>query len=195
MVPEDLRRFVQSGDPPAVIAFGSVASPDLHRILAETVCGIRQAGKRAVIVTGWGKHKQESDSDVLVVPSAPYAWLFKHAAVVIHAGGSGTVAEISRAGVPSIPVPFAAEQRFWSQRLWKLGTAVRPIRPQTLNRQSVLSALQEIAAEPRMRERAARLADKIARETGAQAAAEFLSSRVLTKAREIVDEVAEVADR
>jgi sterol 3beta-glucosyltransferase len=174
-IPNDLRMFVEAGSPPVVIAFGSVASADLPRILDETVAGIRETGRRVVLVTGWGTHTIESSTDLLVIPSAPYAWLMARAEAVVHAGGSGTVAEISRAGAPSVPVPFAAEQRFWAYRLWKLGVSVRPVQPTGLDRATIASALQQISTEPCIRQRAVELARQIRKDGGAASAVEFLA--------------------
>jgi sterol 3beta-glucosyltransferase len=177
-IPNELRTFIEAGAPPVVIAFGSVASPDLPRILEEIVAGVRKAGLRAVLVSGWGTHTIQSSRDLLVLPSAPYAWLLQRAEAVIHAGGSRTVAEISRAGVPSVPVPFAAEQRFWAQRLWKSGVAVRPIAPGDLDRARIVSALLEIATDAHIRERAGELARQVSRDGGAADAVEFLAGSV-----------------
>jgi UDP:flavonoid glycosyltransferase YjiC (YdhE family) len=43
--------------------------------------------------------------------------------VIIHHGGSGTTHSAARAGVPSIALPFAADQFFWARRLQQLGIA------------------------------------------------------------------------
>lgn len=177
-VGNELRNFVESGDKPIVIAFGSVASPLMPQILAEIVSSIKQLRSKAVIVAGWGEHSLQSAEDVLIVPSAPYGWLFRRAAIVVHAGGSGTVAEVARAGVPSIPVPFAAEQRFWSYRLWKMGVAAKPIPHTEVNHGTVLAALEQINTQSEMGELAVKLAQRVAKEGGTRATVEFLSRRI-----------------
>lgn len=173
-----LKRFVESGKKPVVIAFGSVASSEMPRILEQTVAAIRSLGERAVVVTGWGDHSLGSTGEVLVTPSVSYEWLFPRALAVIHAGGSGTVAEVTRAGVPSIPVPFAAEQKFWSYRLWRLGVAAKPIHHTEVNQQSVQTALLDIQTRDELKVRAGELADKLKRDRGTAAVVEFLSRRL-----------------
>jgi UDP:flavonoid glycosyltransferase YjiC (YdhE family) len=177
-VSPELKRFVQSGEKPVVVAFGSVASPEMPHVLEETVSAIKQLGGRVVVVTGWGEHSLDSTENVFVTPSVPYGWLFPRASVVIHAGGSGTVAEVAKAGIPSIPVPFAAEQKFWSHRLWKLGVATKPIRHSYVSKQTIMAALEEIKTRDEMRIHAAELARKIELERGTEAAVEFLSNRI-----------------
>lgn len=180
----DLKAFVEGGEQPVVVGFGSVASEEMSRIIDQTVRGIRRAGRRAVVVSGWGEHSLDTGDDIFVTASAPYAWLFPRAWAVIHAGGSGTAAESTRAGVPSVPVPFAAEQKFWSHRLWQLGVGTRPLRPAEVNEMSVAGALAEIAENPGMRVRAAELAGKVSQDGGTEAAVEFLSKWVWGEQRE-----------
>jgi UDP:flavonoid glycosyltransferase YjiC (YdhE family) len=58
-----------------------------------------------------------------VVGDVPHDWLFPRTAVVVHHGGSGTTHSAARAGVPSVVLPFAADQFFWARQLHRLGVA------------------------------------------------------------------------
>jgi len=48
---------------------------------------------------------------------------FQKMAAVVHHGGASTTAASLRAGVPSIIVPFFADQPAWGQRLADLGVS------------------------------------------------------------------------
>ncbi|HVH87730.1 MAG TPA: nucleotide disphospho-sugar-binding domain-containing protein, partial [Terriglobales bacterium] len=49
--------------------------------------------------------------------------LFPRTSLVIHHGGSGTTHSAARAGVPSVVLPFAADQFFWAEQLRQRGIA------------------------------------------------------------------------
>ena len=82
-----------------------------------------------------------------------------------HHGGSGTTHAAARAGVPSVVVPFAADQFFWAERLHRIGIA-----PQRLAYRDVTSArLRERLAQAGttvMRQRALEIRRSMADERG-----------------------------
>jgi UDP:flavonoid glycosyltransferase YjiC (YdhE family) len=47
---------------------------------------------------------------VFVAEALPHDWLFPRTAAAVHHGGAGTTAAALRAGVPSVVVPFMADQ-------------------------------------------------------------------------------------
>jgi sterol 3beta-glucosyltransferase len=47
--------------------------------------------------------------------------------VVVHHGGAGTTHSATRAGKPSVMVPFAGDQFFWADRLHRLGIAAAAV--------------------------------------------------------------------
>jgi hypothetical protein len=52
-----------------------------------------------------------------IIGDTPHDWLFPRTSLVIHHGGSGTTHSAARAGVPSVVLPFAADQFFWAEQL------------------------------------------------------------------------------
>ena len=57
----------------------------------------------------------------------PHQKVFEHCAAVVHHGGAGTSHAATRAGCPSIVVPFMDEQLFWAKQLQALGLAGKPL--------------------------------------------------------------------
>jgi sterol 3beta-glucosyltransferase len=45
----------------------------------------------------------------------------------VHHGGAGTVHAVLRAGIPSVVVPFLADQPFWGRHLHRRGLAAPPV--------------------------------------------------------------------
>lgn len=126
--PERLARFLDDGDPPVYVGFGSSAGGDPGTLTATVLEAVRLTGRRAVLSTGWGALRPEGEPDgVLVIEEAPHEWLFPRVAVAVHHGGIGTVAAALRAGVPQVVRPFLGDQPFWADRLHRLGVAPAPV--------------------------------------------------------------------
>ena len=99
---------------------------DPKRMTASVIAGIRKAGSRAVVASGWGGLVPEDalgDPNIYLLQQAPHDWLFLRMAAAVHHGGAGTTAAALRAGIPSLILPFITGQAFWSVQLEKLGVA------------------------------------------------------------------------
>jgi UDP:flavonoid glycosyltransferase YjiC (YdhE family) len=132
---------------------------------------VRDAGVRAVLLTGWGALDGSTVSDdILAVPSAPHDWLFRRVAAVVHHGGAGTTGAGLRAGVPNVVVPFGVDQPFWGSRVHALGVGPDPLPRRTLTRQGLAAALRQAVSDQSMREAAARFGEAIRGEDGVGAA-------------------------
>jgi UDP:flavonoid glycosyltransferase YjiC (YdhE family) len=89
--------------------------------------------------------------------------------LVIHHGGSGTTHSAARAGVPSVVLPFAADQFFWAEQLRQRGIApatgsVHNVTAATLSRAILVARTAE------MREQASAVGAKMRAEDGPGAA-------------------------
>jgi UDP:flavonoid glycosyltransferase YjiC (YdhE family) len=105
--------------------------------------------------------------------------LFPRAACVVHHGGAGTTHAACAAGVPSVVVPHVGDQRYWADRLHRLGVAPEPQLVGRLDPGRLADAALTAATDPAMRAAAATLAGRIAREDGLEAAVRLLE-RVAT---------------
>jgi len=93
---------------------------------------------------------------------------------VVHHGGAGTLAATLRAGVPSIVVPFVADQPFWAQQVYKLGVAPKPIKKSALNEKCLSYALQIAINDKTLRKKARELAHLIRGEDGIATAIDII---------------------
>jgi sterol 3beta-glucosyltransferase len=109
-----------------------------------------------------------------MVDSVPFSWLFPRVGAVVHHGGAGTTAFSLRAGVPSIVVPFFADQPFWGHLVVKLGVGPKPIPRKKLTAERLAKAIDMAIADQRMRQCAVDLGSKIQAEDGVQLAVEVI---------------------
>jgi len=156
------------------ICFGSVMDERVLPVARQVVEAARELGLRIVVVGGWGIEKLEASPDVFFTPFVPYSWLFARVQAVVHAAGCGTSAEVLRAGVPCVTVPFAGEQKFWAHRLWQSGASARPLDWKTVSKDAVLKALIAVRENQAMRQTAASLGAQLQAENGVQRTIDLL---------------------
>jgi sterol 3beta-glucosyltransferase len=168
--PPELESFLATDRPVVSIGFGSMASEDPTR-LAELVTGAaRDAGVRAVLLSGWGGIAGGRGEDVFATGALPHDWLFPRMHAVVHHGGAGTTGAGLRAGVPNVVVPFTMDQPFWASRVAALGAGPSPIPRKRLTRTALTAALRAAIDDAAMRNRAAQLGTAIRAEDGVAAA-------------------------
>ena len=178
--PSALEAFLAAGEPPVYVGFGSMAGFDRQGLLAEVIAAV--AGRRAVFYPGWsGVEPASLPRNFFVVGETPHSWLFPRMSVVMHHGGSGTTHSAARAGVPSVVVPFAADQFFWADRLRRLGVAAEPVGAGRA-RAAALARGIAFAESPSARSSAAALGERMATEHGVETALSIIE-RLMSKPR------------
>ncbi|MEV7213435.1 glycosyltransferase [Kitasatospora cineracea] len=165
-LPPEVEDFLRAGPPPVFVGFGSMAGGDGERLGALAAEALRRAGVRGVVQAGWAGLAVDGD-DVLTVGEVPHARLFPRMAAAVHHAGAGTSAAALRAGVPSVPVPVAADQPFWAARLARLGAATGPVPFKELTAERLAEEIRRAVREPAFRARAEAAAGVLGREDGA----------------------------
>lgn len=172
--PADLARFLESGPAPVYIGFGSMPSRDAGRTAREAVEGLRQAGLRGVLATGWGGLDAASKGpDMHVIDSAPHGWLFPRCAAIVHHGGAGTTHQALRSGRPSVVCPVFGDQPFWARQVSEAGAGARPLAMKRFSAARLADRLARALA-PATLERARELGRLVRAEAGAERAADVL---------------------
>jgi UDP:flavonoid glycosyltransferase YjiC (YdhE family) len=136
-----LRRFLDDGDPPVFIGFGSMCSPGLGAVVERAVARL---GRRVVVQAGTAG-LSVTGRDILVVGAEPHAELFPRVAVAVHHAGAGTTAAALRAGVPAVCVPVTADQPFWAARVSALGAGPPPLPARRLTPDRLVAAVHAAA--------------------------------------------------
>lgn len=165
--PPALTTFLENGPPPIYVGFGSMGSRKPEETAALVLQAVEQTGQRAILLSGWGGlQAKNAPENIFLVDSIPHAWLFPRMAAVVHHGGAGTTAAGLTAGVPSIVIPFFADQPFWGQRVASLGAGPVPIPRKELSVERLTGAIRQAVGSAEMRQAAARLGEKIRAEDG-----------------------------
>ena len=168
--PEDVRNFLDAGEPPVVVTFGSMPSIDPEELVTMVLAALRLSGRRAFLVTGWGGLKPGNlPSPIFACSEIPHRWLFPKAAAVVHHGGAGTTAASLAAGRPTIVMPVFGDQAFWGRRVATLGAGPLPMPLRTLQAEDLARAIDQATAGS-MPERAQMIGHRISAEDGGQAA-------------------------
>ncbi len=174
--PANLVDFLQAGSPPVFIGFGSMSTRNPEAFTRTLVQALAQTGQRAILLTGWGGLGAiDLPETIFKLDAAPFTWLFPRMAAVVHHGGAGTTSAGLRAGVPSIIVPFFADQPFWGRRVADLGVGPAPIPRRQLTADRLAQAIQTAVTDQAMRQRAAELGAKIRSEDGIARAVEVIA--------------------
>jgi sterol 3beta-glucosyltransferase len=140
-----LAAFLAAGETPVYVGFGSIAGFDRNPLLVAVLSALD--GRRALLHGSSGFGEGHLPGHVHRIGHVPHAWLFP------------------RVGVPSVVMPFAADQFFWAERLHRIriapeGLAYRDVTPSRL-RERLAKARERV-----MRERALEVGRAIAAERG-----------------------------
>ncbi len=171
-LPTELQAFLDAGEPPVYVGFGSMAmriSVDLGRVVIEAT---RAQGRRVVLGRGWADLASIDDlDDCLVVGDVNHQALFPRVSAVVHHGGAGTTTTAALAGTPQVIVPQIVDQPHWARRVVELGIGAAHDGPVPTS--ASLAASLGTALAPETRERAAVVATQV-RTDGAMVAARRL---------------------
>ena len=119
-LPAELETFLDAGEPPVYVGFGSMRAPD--DVARVAIDAIRAQGRRAVLARGWADLTPIDDrDDWIAVGDVNQQALFPRVGAVVHHGGAGTTSTAARAGVPQVVVPQMADQPYWASRVADLG--------------------------------------------------------------------------
>ncbi|HET7581660.1 MAG TPA: glycosyltransferase, partial [Candidatus Limnocylindria bacterium] len=170
-LPGEVEAFLEAGDPPVVVTFGSMAAPGPVALVTAVVNGIRHAGHRAIVQDG--SKGSEASEGVLRIGGVDHRALFPRAAAIVHHGGAGTTHAAVAAGRPSVVVPHVGDQPFWADRLHRLGVAPAPVKITQLTAEAVAGRIGQ-ATTASIRAAATDLGARVAGERGVQIAVDLL---------------------
>jgi vancomycin aglycone glucosyltransferase len=121
-LPADLVEFLEAGEPPVYVGFGSMQMAGVPDAAAVAVKAIRAQGRRALVSRGWADLALvDEKDDCFAVGEANHHELFRRVAAVVHHGGAGTTTTAALAGAPQVIVPQIVDQPYWARRVAELG--------------------------------------------------------------------------
>lgn len=189
--PDDLRAFLDAGDPPVYVGFGSLVVDGPEALGRTVFAAIAAAGVRAVVSRGWAEIGGDAPPGVHVIGDVPHDWLFPRCRAVCHHGGAGTTAAGLRAGLPTVVVPFFGDQFFWGQVVSDAG-AGRTIPADDLTAEALAEAFTFCLGDE-ARVRAATLRDSVRAEDGVAMVVDAVHARLPLHALRCVNDPTHLA--
>jgi sterol 3beta-glucosyltransferase len=175
--PNELSSFLASGSKPVYIGFGSMLDVEAVKSTQIVLEALEITGQRAILQGGWSElGAQQLPENVFRIGDVPHDWLFPGMAAVVHHGGAGTTAAGLRAGVPSVIVPYFADQPFWARHVHHLGACPAPIPRLKLSAQKLADALQAATQDELINSTSGQLGDQIRTENGVSNAVKLIDS-------------------
>ena len=186
-LPESLSQFLQAGEPPVYMTFGSMLglggdpaqNTQTTRLLVEAA---KSAGCRAIIQSHWDSLSEiEEDLRIYRIGPTPHNLIFPYCVAVVHHGGAGTTQTALHHGLPSVIVAHIADQYFWAEELKRLGVAPKGLERRSATPSTIAQAIMQILGSPAMQNQAKLLGHQFAKENGVTKAVEIITRlRVMT---------------
>jgi len=164
--PDTLAEFLDAGEPPVYIGFGSIVVDDPDKFTALIFEAVEKVGIRALVSKGWGGLGDEGNTpeNIYMLENTPHDWLFPRVSAVVHHGGAGTTAIGLKCGKPTMTVPFFGDQPFWGAMVAKAGAGASEAVPyKRLSADALAQGITE-CLRPEAKEAAQKLAHDIAEE-------------------------------
>ncbi|KAG5973405.1 hypothetical protein E4U55_000573 [Claviceps digitariae] len=157
--PQPLLDFLDAGEPPIYIGFGSIVVDDADRFTEMIFEAVDKAGVRALVSRGWGGFGRDKAPDnVFMLDNTPHDWLFPRVKACVHHGGAGTTAIGLKCGLPTMIIPFFGDQYFWGSMMDKAGAGPEPVPYKHLTSDKLAAGIKYLLTEE-----AKSAADKIAK--------------------------------
>ena len=173
--PPELQNFLDAGESPVCVSFGSMVNRDAERIDKVVRDALAQTNNRGIILSGWSTVKNNPFDNLLYLDAIPHDWLLPRCKMIIHHGGAGTTSAGLRAGIPNVVVPFTADQPFWGRRVHAVGAGPKPILVKKLSVVNLIHAIAK-ADDHVVRKRAQDIGQRIGSEDGVMQAIELIES-------------------
>jgi sterol 3beta-glucosyltransferase len=185
-MPESLKEFLEAGDPPVYITFGSMiaSDPNPREITKLLIEAVRLAGCRAIIQSNWDELGELPEfKDIYRIINAPHHHIFPNCAVVIHHGGAGTSQAATIAGCPSIVVEHSSDQPLWGGVLQRIGIAPKLLHRRSVTAKKLARTVKKVLRAPALAGKAKAIGSVMQNEDG------------LARAIELIDQIAAKASK
>lgn len=171
--PHELQAFLEAGEPPVCISFGSMVNRNVKEIDRVVREALSRTANRGIILSGWSQVQHTSSAKFLYLEAVPHDWLLPRCKMIVHHGGAGTTSAGLRASIPNIVVPFTVDQPFWGRRVHAIGAGPEPVPVKRLSVEKLTRAILEAETEP-YRKRAAAIGQKVRNEDGVSLAVRLI---------------------
>ncbi|MGD0454215.1 MAG: glycosyltransferase [Solirubrobacteraceae bacterium] len=173
-VPSELDDWLEAGEPPVFLGFGSMPVLDEAALLRAVRATLADLGMRGILAAGWSNLETAGDDTLFVVGDVDHQSLLPRCAAAVHHGGAGTTYAGLAAGLPTLVCSVFFDQGFWGSQCQRLGVgATFPFA--RLDAKQLASGLRAIL-DSRVVARARELAPRLRDEDGVVAAVTHLEN-------------------
>jgi len=165
-LPENVKKFLDSGKPPVFIGFGSnpVSRPEKFSQIFDEVS--KATNQRLIVSKGWADLTDNNTSDVLYVDEMPFDLLFPRLAAIVYHGGTGTMAAAARAGLPQLAFPYMADQFENRKQIVKLGLGPNACDFKKMSATALISGINECVSNEKYKKNALKISQKLQNSNG-----------------------------
>ncbi|MFN8149628.1 MAG: glycosyltransferase [Solirubrobacterales bacterium] len=152
-LPADLVDWLDAGDPPVFLGFGSMPVLEPQRLLGDIVSVTGELGVRAIVSENCvaAEAAESLPANLRVVGTVDHDDLFPRCAAAVHHGGIGSLSTSLGADLPTMVCSVLGDQPWWGEHMNRLGTGSHiPFRKLTRTRlHAGLRGLQDPSVKAR----------------------------------------------
>jgi rhamnosyltransferase subunit B len=192
-VPEEVLRYLDSGEPPIIFTAGSAAATQ-QRFFLESVETARRLGRRAMLITNYPQQlPHELPHGIKAFGYLPFSEVLPRAGLLVHHGGIGTLAQAIKAGTPQLVVPSGHDQFDNGWRIEELWVG-RSLAQSRYRAHRAVDVIRSILSDAKMLERSRQYAAKIDSNAALALACELLEGLAARTANALVAPPAKVGN-
>ena len=175
----DLSRFLEAGEPPVYVGFGSMGSRDPGNLVRVILESLQALGVRTILHAGWAglgldEMPESLRRSTFLCGKVSHKLLFPRVSLVVHHGGAGTTRSAAAAGVPQVIVPHLLDQFYWAEKMRRLGLAPTAVSRAGISAGKLGRAVQSVLEDPGYAERSQAMARRLVRNDGIGDAVRFI---------------------
>lgn len=183
---ETITRFLaqrgEGDNAPVYFGWGSMTAVSAEHMACLAVRSLKLTQLRGIVLGGWAgvtmDHVRKAqcedatelaayaEENVIFVETAPHEWLFPQCSVIVHHGGSGTMAAALRSGRPSIVTPCLFDQTDNAQLVKATGAGIALESLQVVSAKSIATAIKQTVEVGELVQCAASLGEHLRAENG-----------------------------
>ena len=179
--PNDLVNFINNGEKPVLVTFGSMFhSHEQTNHLYRTVCDalMKSKSKAILIMPDLDEKEISVPENIFLAKQIPYSWLLSQVVLVVHHFGFGTTAEVLKAGLPSIPIPHIFDQKIRASAIHKLGYTNKPLNISKINGKILSEAIIQVKNNREMKRKCIDAGRIIINDKGTEKAVELINKYI-----------------
>jgi len=117
----ELVSWLDTGEPPVFVSFGSMPIDDPDHLIALFSGAATELGCRVLFTLGERRGVDPLNPGVYYAGAMDHSGILPRCRAAVHHGGAGTTAAGLRAGLPTMICSVTADQPFWASRIAALG--------------------------------------------------------------------------